>query len=236
MKSLFFAMLFISLFSSCIGTDLVEETEVSEQIIISTNISSIKIGDEVQMEAFFTNKYGITEAQQIVWSTSTPNIINISENGLAKGIQIGEAVVEARVGDIVSSRNVQVSQEGGSNNMMSTRSGTFRSAGAGSYTVSGDVNIVTEGGKSKIVVSENFKASVGPSLYLMLTNHTNGSYMVMNNNPVINGTSTQISTSRMTKFSGSMTWDVPVGVDVKNYKYVLLYCTLGPVFGYAELK
>lgn len=52
MKSLFFAMLFISLFSSCIGTDLVEETEVSEQIIISTNISSIKIGDEVQMEAF----------------------------------------------------------------------------------------------------------------------------------------------------------------------------------------
>lgn len=236
MKPLIFAILGLALLSSCIGTDLVEETEVPEQVIITTNISSIKIGNEVQMVAFYTNVFGITEDQQIIWSTSTPELINISENGLVKGIQQGDAIIEARVGAVFTTRTIQVSLDSNSNTVISTRSGTFRSAGAGSYTVAGDVMIVTEGGKSKIVVSENFKSSIGPSLYLMLTNHTNGSYMVMNNNPVINGTSAQISTSRITKFSGSMTWDVPVGVDVKNYKYVMLYCTLGPVFGYAELK
>ncbi len=236
MKHLFLVILGISLLSSCIGTDIVEETEVLEQVIISSNISSIKIGEEAQMEAFFTNKYGITEDQQIVWSTSTPDVISISVNGLAKGLQQGEAIIEGRVGDVIGKRTIQVSQDGGSNTMTSTRSGTFMSAGAGSYTVAGDVMVVTEGGKSKIVVSDNFKSSIGPSLYLMLTNHTNGSYMVMNNNPVVNGTSAQISNARLTKFSGSMTWEVPSVVDVKSYKYVLLYCTLGPVFGYAELK
>jgi hypothetical protein len=52
----------------------------------------------------------------------------------------------------------------------------------------------------------------------------------MNNNPVINGTSAQISSTRLTKFTGAMNWEVPAGVDVKNYKYVLFYCTLVPVF------
>ena len=60
--------------------------------------------------------------------------------------------------------------------------------------------------------------------------------MVVSNNPAINGTSAQISLTRLTNFQGTMSWDIPVGVDVNNYKYALLYCTLGPVFGYAELK
>ena len=116
------------------------------------------------------------------------------------------------------------------------RNGTFISAGSGSYTVSGDVVITTIAGKSKIMVKENFKVSSGPSLFLLLTNHTNGSYMVVNNNPAINGTSAQISLTRLTNFQGAMTWDVPAGIDVNNYKYALLYCTLGPVFGYAEVN
>lgn len=236
MKPLFFAILGLTFLSSCIGTDLVEETEVPEQIIISTNFSSIKIGEEVQLEAFYTNKYGITEDREITWSTSTPDVLSMSPSGLAIGLLQGEATIEARVGNVLTTRTIQVSQDSIPDTAISLRSGTFRSAGSGSYTVSGDVVIMTEDGRSRILVSDNFKASIGPSLFLMLTNHTNGSYMVMNNNPVINGTSAQISSTRLTKFSGTMTWDVPTGVDVKNYKYVLLYCTLGPVFGFAELN
>ncbi|MBK9254295.1 MAG: DM13 domain-containing protein [Saprospiraceae bacterium] len=236
MKHLLFAIWGIMLFSSCIGTDLIEETEVPEQVIISTNISSIKVGEEIQLKAFYTNTYGITEDKQVTWSTTMTDIINVSASGLAKGVKLGDATIEARVGNVVGTRSIKVSQDSNPNISSSTRKGTFKAAGSGSYKVSGDVVITTIDGKSQIVVSENFKASTGPSLFLLLTNHTNGSYMVMSNNPVINGTSAQITPTRMTKFSGAMTWDVPAGVDVKNYKYALLYCTLGPVFGFAELK
>ena len=236
MKTLLKAFLGITMFSSCIGTDLIEETEVPEQVLISTNISSIKIGDDVQFEAIYTNKYGISEKKQVIWSTSTPETISITSSGLLSAVKAGDAVIKANAANAESTRIIKISADPAIETGINTRSGIFMSAGSGSYTVEGDVLITTQDGKSKITVKDNFKASIGPSLYLLLTNHKNGSYMVVNNNPAINGTSAQISLTRLTNFQGEMTWDVPTGVDVKNYKYALLYCTLGPVFGFAEIK
>ena len=236
MKHLFLIFLGIIGLNSCIGTDLIEEIQVPEQILISPNISSVKIGDEVQFNAVYTNKYGMLENKQVIWSTTTPELVNVSSTGLVKALQSGEAIIKAIAENVVSTRILNISSDIMPDTTALQRNGTFISAGSGSYTVSGDVVITTIAGKSKIMVKENFKVSAGPSLFLLLTNHTNGSYMVVNNNPAINGTSAQISLTRLTNFQGAMTWDVPAGVDVKNYKYALLYCTLGPVFGYAEVN
>jgi len=236
MKHLFLIFFGVIFLSSCIGTDLVEEVEVPNQVLISTPNTSIKVGDEVQFMAIFTNNYGVTESKTIFWSTSTPDLISVSTSGLVKATKLGEAILIATVENTTTTRRINITMDNIPDVNSSTRSGQFRSAGSGSYTVSGDVSITTTAGKSVITVKDNFKASVGPSLFLMLTNHTNGSYMVVNNNPAINGTSAQISLTRLTKFQGMMSWEVPAGVDVNNYKFALLYCTLGPVFGYAELK
>lgn len=236
MKQVFLMLSSIIFLSSCIGTDLIEETEVPEQVLISTNISSIKIGDEVQFEAIYTNKYGMTENKQVIWSTITPETVSVTPSGLIRALKAGDAVIKATAANAETTRIIKVSADPVIETGINTRSGTFMSAGSGSYTVTGDVMITTQNGKSKITVKDSFKASIGPSLFLLLTNHTNGSYMVVNNNPAINGTSAQISLTRLTNFQGAMSWDVPAGVDVKNYKYALLYCTLGPVFGFAELK
>lgn len=236
MKTLFLTFLGIIFLGSCIGTDLIEETEVPEQVLISTNLSSVKIGDQVQMAAIFTNKFGMTENKTIIWTTTTPEIASVTSSGLVIAKKAGDAVIKAKAGNAESTRIIIVSVDPVTHTGINTRTGTFKSAGAGSYSVTGEVMISTQNGKSKITVKDNFKASIGPSLFLLLTNHTNGSYIVVNNNPAINGTSAQISLTRLTNFQGAMSWDVPAGVDVKNYKYALLYCTLGPVFGFAELK
>ena len=236
MKHIFLVITAITLFSSCIGTDLVEEIEVPTQVLISTSTTSIKVGDQVQFNAIFTNKYGITEDKQVIWSTTTPEIVSVTSSGLVRALKAGDAIIKAIAADAESTRIIKVSADAVPDTAIKSRTGTFKSAGAGSYTVAGDIKITTQDGKSVISVNDNFKASIGPSLFLMLTNHTNGSYMVVSNNPAINGTSAQISLTRMTNFQGAMSWNVPVGVDVKNYKFALLYCTLGPVFGYAELK
>ena len=236
MKHLFLILSGIIGLNSCIGTDLIEEIQVPEQILISPNISSVKIGDEVQFNAVYTNKYGMLENKQVIWSTTTPELVNVSSTGLVKALLSGEAIIKAIAENVVSTRILNISSDNMPDTTALQRNGTFISAGSGSYTVSGDVVITTIAGKSKIMVKENFKVSSGPSLFLLLTNHTNGSYMVVNNNPAINGTSAQISLTRLTNFQGAMTWDVPAGIDVNNYKYALLYCTLGPVFGYAEVN
>ncbi|MBP6239033.1 MAG: DM13 domain-containing protein [Saprospiraceae bacterium] len=236
MKHLFLILSGIIGLNSCIGTDLIEEIQVPEQILISPNISSVKIGDEVQFNAVYTNKYGMLENKQVIWSTTTPELVNVSSTGLVKALESGEAIIKAIAENVVSTRILNISSDIMPDTTAFQRNGTFISAGSGSYTVSGDVVITTIAGKSKIMVKENFKVSSGPSLFLLLTNHTNGSYMVVNNNPAINGTSAQISLTRLTNFQGAMTWDVPAGIDVNNYKYALLYCTLGPVFGYAEVN
>ena len=208
MKHLFLILSGIIGLNSCIGTDLIEEIQVPEQILISPNISSVKIGDEVQFNAVYTNKYGMLENKQVIWSTTTPELVNVSSTGLVKALESGEAIIKAIAENVVSTRILNISSDIMPDTTAFQRNGTFISAGSGSYTVSGDVVITTIAGKSKIMVKENFKVSSGPSLFLLLTNHTNGSYMVVNNNPAINGTSAQ---------------------------YALLYCTLGPVFGYAEV-
>jgi hypothetical protein len=236
MKTLYLTFLGIIFLGSCIGTDLIEETEVPEQVLISTNVSSIKIGDQIQMAAIFTNKFGMTENKTIIWTTTTPEIASVTSSGLVIAKKAGDAVIKANAGNAESTRIIIVSVDPVTDIGINTRTGTFKSAGAGSYSVTGEVMITTQNGKSKITVKDNFKASIGPSLFLLLTNHTNGSYMVVNKNPAINGTSAQISFTRLINFQGAMFWDVPAGVDVKNYKYALLYCTLGPVFGFAELK
>lgn len=236
MKQLFLNVLATIVFCSCIGTDLIEEIEVPAQISVSPNISSVKVGDQIQFNAVYTNKYGMSENKQIDWSTTTPELIKISSTGLVMALESGDAAIQAKVENVISTRALIITSDIMPDTTVLLRTGTFKSAGSGSYTASGDVSITTTAGKSKIMMKENFKVSAGPSLFLLLTNHTNGSYMVSNNNPAINGTSAQISLTRLTNFQGAMTWDIPVGVDVKNYKYALLYCTLGPVFGFAELN
>lgn len=241
MKKIIFLLTSIILFGSCVGTDLIDEIEIPAQVLISTNTQSLKVGAEIQLNAVFTNQYGVTEDKPIVWSTTTPEQISITPTGWIKALKQGEATIMATAENITTSRILKITSDSIQDTTvviptMTTRSGIFKGAGSGSYTVSGDVVVSTLNGKSTITVQDNFKSSAGPSLYLLLTNHTNGSYSVVTGNPVINGVSAQITPTRLTVFQGARTWNVPEGIDVGNYKYALLYCTLGPVFGYAELK
>lgn len=106
-----------------------------------------------------------------------------------------------------------------------------------SYQIGGTARLKQGGdGKLTLMFDNNFQVSAGPSLYVLLTNNTNGGYTITPGGNAKNGTSVQITTSKLSKFSGEMTYEIPAGVRLSDYKFVVLYCTLGPVFGAAELK
>ena len=137
---------------------------------------------------------------------------------------------------LVLNQNSSTNGGGGTNtNVTFLKTGTFQRI-SGSYNIAGSVVVKTVGGVTQIITSENFSVSAGPSLYVLLTNHTTGSYSVMTGGNTVNAVSAQITPNRLSTFSGALTWTVPAGVNPANYKYVVFYCTLGPVFGAAELK
>ena len=119
------------------------------------------------------------------------------------------------------------------------RTGIFDNSYSSHYTTIGTVKLIerTEG-KLQIEFQEDTEIGSGPSLYLLLTNRTSTPFSVdqTGSSLTVNSTSAQITLNKLSSgFTGKRTYDVPEGVTIGDYKYVVWYCTFGPVFGYAEL-
>ena len=238
----FFLSIFFLLFlSACAGVDTIDDPIIAEKISITPRLDSLAVGKEQAFSVKYTNQYGIEEAAKtLTWRSSDPTKISIDATGKAKTLALGKTTLYATNGkatdSLVLNQNSSTNGGGGTNtNVTFLRTGTFQRI-SGSYNIAGSVVVKTVGGVTQIITSENFSVSAGPSLYVLLTNHTTGSYSVMTGGNTVNAVSAQITPNRLSTFSGALTWTVPAGVNPANYKYVVFYCTLGPVFGAAELK
>ena len=229
---------------SCVGTDLIDDPVIGEKLSISPRIDSLTIGKEQIFNIKFTNKYGIEETtNSITWRSSDPTKIAIDATGKAKALALGRVALYATNGtltdSIVLNKNSNTSTGGnntGSNSDTTfLKTGTFKAV-SGSYSIKGNVTVRTVKGVSQILTDAGFSVSAGPSLYLLLTNHIDGRYTVTPGANAVNAVSAQITANKLSTFSGALTWAPPTNANPADYKYVVFYCTLGPVFGYAELK
>lgn len=239
MKKLSQILSIIILFSlnSCIGTDLIDDPIIGEKLSITPRIDSLAVGKEQVFSVKFSNKYGIEEAaSNITWRSSDAQKISVDATGKAKALMVGKATIYASNGTSTDSVVLNKSSNSSTNNDTTfIKRGVFMPV-SGSYSAGGNVRLQTVKGVTQIVTDANFSTSAGPSLYLLLANHKNGSYTVTPGGNAINAVSAQITPNKLTTFSGALTWNVPTGVNPADYKFVVLYCVLGPVFGTAELK
>jgi Electron transfer DM13/Bacterial Ig-like domain (group 2) len=242
MRQLFqtFTLFMVLLLNSCVGTDLIDDPIIGERIRLSPRIDSLTVGKEQIFSIKFTNKYGIEElAKNIVFRSSDPSKISVDATGKAKAIALGRTTIYVTNGvatdSLVLNKQSDVGSNTNSNDTTFIKRGVFKTISS-SYSTEGNVRLQTVKGVTQIVVEADFKASPGPSVYLLLTNHTDGRYTVTPGSNAVNTVSAQITPNKLTKFSGAETWTVPAGVNPADYKFVVLYCVLGPVFGAAELK
>lgn len=237
-------ILSLLLFFSCVGTDLIDDPIIGEKLSISPRIDSLAVGKEQVFNIKFTNKYGIEETPKtITWRSSDPTKIAIDATGKAKTLALGRVALYATNGTVTDSivLNKNSNTSTGGNNTGSNSDTTFLKTGtfkavSGSYSIKGNVTVRTVKGVSQIVTDAGFSVSAGPSLYVLLTNHVDGRYTVTPGSNAVNAVSAQITANKLSTFSGALTWTVPANANAADYKYVVFYCTLGPVFGYAELK
>ena len=225
---------------SCVGTDIIDDPIIPERVTIAPRLTTLTVGQEQTFTVKYTNQYGVEEvAKSIIWRSNDPSKIAIDATGKAKALVFGKVTLYATVGKATDSLILNQTQTGGGGTSSDTtflRRGVFQSR-TGAYTAVGNVRIQTVKGITQIITDANLNVSSGPSLYLLLANHTNGSYTITPNAHATSAVSVQITATKISGgLTGVQTWTVPSTVNPANYQYAVFYCTLGPVFGSAELK
>lgn len=93
--------------------------------------------------------------------------------------------------------------------------------GTSGHPASGTARVVVAENK-KYIRYENFKTLNGPDLYVYLAKDTDAAEY--------------ISLGRVRATEGNINYEVPAGVDVSQYHYVLTWCkAFGVLFNYADL-
>lgn len=192
----------------CIGTDIVEDIIIAEQLSINSRLETLAIGDMHQFEAEFFNELGVRVDSDISWSSSDNNVITINASGLATGISQGTALIRAASGAAQDSLAITV---GAATNIADgVRRGSFR--GLRQYTVNGSFTLVEDGDNLELTFSSDFTTSSGPGLFVYLSNssaRTNGGIEVGSLKQNIGAQSYSISRSM-------------AGLD--TYDHVIIYC------------
>ncbi|MEL7531194.1 MAG: DM13 domain-containing protein [Bacteroidota bacterium] len=202
----------LSLLTSCIGNDILEDT-VAEEIKITDRVDTLGLNDTYQFLARYTDQIGRVQDASVNWNSSSPTIVSIDANGLATGLSVGEATVYVELNEVgapalqdsvkvkVGTETVEPPAENRSGLIQTT---TF-------YELTGDFEIEANGDDIIIKIADNYKASSTlPGLYLYLTN-----------NP--NSITDAVEVSKVTTFSGEHEYEV-ADVGLNDYDYLLYYC------------
>ncbi len=102
-----------------------------------------------------------------------------------------------------------------------TRTGSFTGT---DVSVVGTAKFIQTGSTKTIELGTDFLSDSGPDLDV---------YLSPDPNPVVNG----IRLEPLTSLSGTQTYDVPVGIEISDYEYIVVHCTqYNHLYGYALLS
>lgn len=94
--------------------------------------------------------------------------------------------------------------------------------GTPSHKASGSVRIVSDG-TNTYVRYENFKIINGPDIYVYLAKDLDAKEYV--------------SLGKVKATEGNVNYKIPTGVNIKDYKYVMVWCkAFGVLFNYADIS
>jgi len=201
----------ILLATGCIGDDIVQDA-VEPELRIINPLDSLAVGDSHQFTVQYFNGIGQPEEATVSWTSSDPTTVGVSADGLATGLQLGNAVLQveaiAQEGTISASIALAV----GDNTVTSGsfRRGIIRSTS--SYLLEGDFELhAVEGGAVELRIAENYRASTSlPGLYVYLTNNPSTSVGAL-------------EIGRVLDFSGEHTYVIE-GTGLNDYSHVLYFC------------
>jgi hypothetical protein len=208
--SLLLPIICIILFTRCIGEDIVFDT-VEPLIRITNPLDSLGLSQSHQFSFSYLNNVGEEINANAVWSSSQPQVISITPEGLATALQIGESNITVAFdnGTKLVSETRKVSVGNQSVGTPTIKTGSIQTSS--SYKLTGDFTLEEDETGLTLTFADNYEASTAlPGLYIYLTN-----------NPKTSVGALEIG--RVTVFSGKHSYAIPK-VTLQDYGYILYFC------------
>lgn len=101
MKKVFVLLIGIATFG-CIGTDILDDELVQEQISINQDQVGLLVGSTETLSATYTNEFGIEADTELFWATSSPSVATVDASGIITGVGEGQTFVTVRGGSVTS--------------------------------------------------------------------------------------------------------------------------------------
>ena len=217
------------IFSDSTGTIEVLNTD------IFISLRKKKILKETSTQVSILIKKATLKDKTILWNSSNESIATIDNTGKITGIKVGTSKITAEIDGIISnSITITVTE-------LKSKTAFFTTTT--SYTTERTAILrETIDGKLELEFQEDANIQNGPSLYLLLANKTEPPYTLKTDGTslAIDGISVQLTANRLSEGidgkKGKKIYSIPANISIDDYKYVVFYCTFGPVFGSAELK
>ena len=211
MKNLIFLIIPI-LFIGCIKDDILLDT-VDPVLRLTQKAESIAMNESFQFEFIYLNNVGREENVAATWSSSAPEIISITQEGLATALSAGIATISIEYADengqLSDSFDVAVGEETIEVEPTQAKSGQIRTTS--SYALSGDFTLTAEENNLVLAFEDNYNASTAlPGLYVYLTN----------NPSTISGA---LEIGKVETFSGEHSYTLQ-NVDINEYSHILYFC------------
>lgn len=217
MRNLKIAILLFSLvFYSCIQEDIIDDS-VPEEVRITNDISTLKIGKTVDFEATYFNNVGEIENRSLSWESSNTDVLSIdasTSKGTAKaeGTASITVIVNGILGVLTDTKIITVTKD--DTMVANVKKGTFTPTS--SYKSAGDFEITGTTNGIKIELASNYVADTslpGFALYL-------------SNNPNSLANALQIDAYDDTNgahYTGAFTYTIE-NIGVNDYTYLVQWC------------
>lgn len=185
---------------------------------INEDISILGLGETHQFTATFMSFLGDSTTQDIVWSSSDPDIISIdAKTGLARGLATRTANIIASINseELNLSDTIRIEvKASGTETILFERTGALQ--GSGGYALSGDMKLKENGDGSLIFsFADNFSFSGAP-----------GPYLYLSNNPNSIANALEIGKLPTTRNPGTGAFEVGEirGTNLNEYNYLVFWC------------
>lgn len=201
----------LSVFSSCIGDDLVFD-ELDPMVFFTSTIETLALGASFQLEAKFLNNVGVEQVLPKEWISSAPDIISVDQQGVITGVATGIATITAElsIDDAIYQDDITIEVGEETVEISGLRSGEILTTS--SYKLSGNFTLEEINEELVLSIDESYETtSALPGLYIYLTN-----------NPASNAGAFEIG--EVTVFSGAHTYTISGDVGINDYQYLLYYC------------
>ncbi len=191
------------LLSNSLFVAVVDDPTGVAEVRIAGSGSILPLGGMITLTAEALNALGeVIPGQTFKWRSLDPQIAEVAEEGMVKGLMPGVTQIFAEVAGISSpGYGLEVA--------VPSRSGTF--SGLNGYQVRGTAFMENSDNGPMLRLGPDFQTSNGPGLYVYLSNSATS---------VAGG----VEVARLRKTSGEDSYTLPVGVGLTTYSNVIILC------------